>query len=216
VSDGTLYQGQADPGSAASEFNALDFVVRMAQARMNVATLVKVVAVTNAPGQLAAVGQVDVLPLVNRLDGQGKATPHAVVHGLVYFRYQGGSNAVLIDPQVGDVGWAVFADRDISAVKSTAGAQSNPGSLRKFNMADGCFFGVPIGPAPRQYVQFTGQGITIADMNGNTIVMNSLGVTINGALINQAGDVITKAGHNLDTHLHTGVTTGSGNTGPPV
>lgn len=58
-------------------------------------------------------------------------------------------------------------------------------------------------------------GITMT-FGGNTLVLGSGGITANGALITFAGDVVTKSGIDLNTHLHTEVTTGSDNTGPPT
>jgi len=214
VSDTYAHFGSETVASARSHFNATSFLIERILNRAATATLGQVQAVTNTPGQVTAVGQVDVLPLVNQIDGSGNATPHQVVHGLPYFRFQGGSNAVLCDPQVGDIGLVVFCDRDISSVKAS-GKQANPGSRRRFDMADGIFIGLCLGGAPNQYIAFTGSGISIVDKNGNSIVMGPGGVTINGAQINQSGDVISAAGIDLNSHVHTGVTTGTSNSGPP-
>ena len=66
--------GQQDLASGNTPFNELSFVVQMMMAKMNVATLVQVVAVETS-GRTAAVGTVDVLPLVNQVDGSGAAMP---------------------------------------------------------------------------------------------------------------------------------------------
>ncbi|KML48199.1 hypothetical protein VL15_30575 [Burkholderia cepacia] len=121
--------------------------------------LVEVKAVTNA-GSVSPVGFVDVLPLVNQLDGSDNAMPHGVIHNLPYFRLQGGANAVIIDPQVGDIGLAVIEDRDISSVKANRGP-ANPGSKRIFDMADGLYIGGFLNGAPSQYVQFSAAGISV-------------------------------------------------------
>jgi hypothetical protein len=142
-----------------SEFNALSFLANQILSTRNVATLVQVKAVTNAGG-LSPSGFVDVLPLVNQLDGAGNKTPHGVIHNLPYFRLHGGDNAVILDPQVGDIGLAVFADRDISAVKATKAA-SNPGSKRRSDFADGLYVGGFLNGTPSQYVQFSTAGIKI-------------------------------------------------------
>lgn len=212
------YAGRADPTSAASEYNALEFIATQVVNRISTATLVKVQSVTNTPGQLAAVGHVDVLPLVNQMDGNGNATPHQIVHNLSYFRYQGGANAVLIDPQAGDIGLAVFCDRDVSAVKANS-AQSNPGSGRRFDMADGIFIGLCLAGAPTQYIAFTSDGITIADKNGNRIDMNSGGIAITATKLTNSGDIVAGDGGSDQVSLQNHLTSnagGSGNSGPPV
>jgi hypothetical protein len=153
------YRGPQGIFSGASRFNAISFVVNQLLGERSTATLVQIKAVTNA-GDLSPVGFVDVLPLVNQLDGDGNAVPHGVVHGLPYFRMQGGTNAIILDPQVGDIGMAVFADRDISSVKANKG-QANPGSMRRSDKADGMYIGGFLNGTPTQYVQFSEAGIRI-------------------------------------------------------
>lgn len=128
-------------------------------AKINTMTVVKVQAVTNSGG-VSAVGFVDVLPLVNQLDGKGKAVPHKTVYHLPYFRLQGGADAIILDPKVGDIGMAGFCNRDISSVKS-AKKQSNPGSYRRFDMSDGLYFGGFLNGTPEQYIAFTEDGIKV-------------------------------------------------------
>jgi phage baseplate assembly protein gpV len=135
------------------------FVVQQALAKMQTATLVRVESCTNA-GDLSPVGFVDVTPLVNQLDGQGNPTPHVTVYNLPYLRVQGGSNGIIVDPEKGDIGVAVFASRDISKVKSTK-SQSNPGSYRQYSFADGMYLGGMLNGTPSQYIQFNAAGIRI-------------------------------------------------------
>lgn len=153
------YQGAQNPSSATSEYNAHAFVIRQILSQISTATLVQIKAVTNAGG-VSPVGFVDVLPLVNQMDGGNGAMPHGVIHNIPYFRLQGGSNAVILDPQVNDIGICVFADRDISSVK-TAKDVSNPGSKRRFDMADGLYIGGVINGAPTQYIAFSSTGIAM-------------------------------------------------------
>jgi len=153
------YPSGIDPTTAATEYNALNFMIRQILSQVNTATLVQVKAVTNSGG-VAAVGTVDVLPLVNQKDASGNAIPHGTVYGLPYCRMQGGANAIILDPQVGDIGIAVFANRDISAVKATK-KQNNAGSARQFSMADGMYVGGVLNAAPTNYVQFVGNNINI-------------------------------------------------------
>jgi len=161
------YAGQARAAEGGDEYGALMFVIGQALARLSTATLVRVVSVTNAGG-VEPVGFVDVQPLVNQLDGAGNATPHAVLHQLPYFRLQGGTDAVILDPKVDDVGIAVFASRDISAVKSSKG-QANPGSWRSHDMADGLYVGGLLNGTPVQYVQFTAGGINVVSPSKVTV-----------------------------------------------
>jgi len=189
------FPGQQQPSSEASPFNGTSFIVDQALRLISTATLVKVVSVTN-DGGVSPVGFVDVLPLVNMVDGVGNSQGHGTLHALTYCRVQGGLNAIIMDPQIGDIGVAVFADRDISSVKVNKGL-ANPGSLRRFDMADGMYLFSVLGSAPNQYVQFNMAGITIADKNGNTIVMASGGITINGIFFPTGG-----ISFDIKTHTH--------------
>ena len=134
-------------------------------AKTHVSTLVRVLSVTNA-GDVSPVGYVDILPLVQQLDTSGKPISHAVIHNVPYSRVQGGANAVIIDPQVGDIGAAIFCDKDISSVKANAKAdlskaESMPGSLRRHDMSDAAYLYTVIGQTPTQYIQFNSAGITV-------------------------------------------------------
>ncbi|KAG0772438.1 hypothetical protein G6F22_015737 [Rhizopus arrhizus] len=161
------YTGQAQAGEGVGEYGALMFLINQALARLSTATLVRVVSVTN-DGGLSPVGFVDVQPLVNQLDGAGNAVPHAVLHQLPYFRLQGGTDAVILDPKVGDIGMAAFGSRDLSAVKASK-QQSNPGSWRTHDMADGLYFGGLLNGTPVQYVQFTAGGINVVSPSKVTV-----------------------------------------------
>lgn len=151
--------GQQKPWSTWGEFNNIGFVIQQMLGRLQTATLVKIIKCTNSGG-LSPVGFVDVLPMVNQLDAAGTAVPHSTIYNVPYFRMQGGANAVIIDPEPGDIGIAVFASRDISKVKSTR-KQGNPGSMRQYSPADALYIGGTLNAAPTQYVQFSSAGIKI-------------------------------------------------------
>lgn len=151
--------GQWTPQATFGLYNNIAFAIQQALVRMQTATLVRVVSCTNSGG-VSEVGFVDVLPMVHQIDGEGKSTPHTTVHNLPYLRIQGGANAVIIDPEPGDIGIAVFASRDISKVKNTK-APGNPGSLRQYSFSDGMYLGGVLNGTPTQYVQYSTAGIVI-------------------------------------------------------
>lgn len=156
---GAGYRGFQTPGSGSQAFNAHALHVQSVLARIATSTLVQVKAVTNEGG-VSPVGFVDIMPLVNQVDGDGNATAHATIFNCPYMRIQGGTDAIILDPKVGDIGVAVFASRDISSV-STNKAQANQGSWRTFDMADGLYIGGMLNGVPTQYVQFSEAGITL-------------------------------------------------------
>ena len=144
-------------------YNNIRFMVQQALALVQTASVVKVMACTNE-GDTSPVGTVDVQILVNQVNGQGNPTQHVTMYGLPYLRIQGGANAVIIDPQLGDIGIAVFASRDITNVKSTK-AQANPGSFRMHDFSDGMYLGGLLNGTPSQYVQFSSAGIALISPN---------------------------------------------------
>lgn len=215
--DNRGYSGQQTLADSVGEFNVLRFLISQALGRMATATLVEVKAV-NIGAQT-----VDMQILVNQVDGAGNATPHATIYGVPYVRLQGGANAVILDPVVGDIGLAVFASRDISSVKVNKAA-ANPGSRRVFDYADGLYVGGVLNGTPTQYVKFTGAGIEVLSPTQITLTAPTIeldgAVHMTGALTGAAtadfdGNV-TGDGIGLSTHKHTGVTTGGGTSGGPT
>jgi hypothetical protein len=171
--------------------------------------IVKVMAV-QTDGGLAAAGTVDVMPLVKQVDGVGNATSHGTIFGLPYLRIQGGKNAVIMDPLVGDLGLAIIADRDSSSVKTNK-AESTPGSKRRFSLSDGIYVGGILNAVPEQYVMFTDAGIKIADKNSNVLEMTSSGIAMTGNVtvtgtITATGEITKGSGLTkvtLGQHQHT-------------
>lgn len=184
------------------------FLFQMFMGKVRTATLVKVVSVTNS-GDLSPVGRVDVQPLVNQVDSAQKGKNHGQVHDLPYLRMQGGTNAIVMDPKVGDIGLAVFADRDISSVKATKG-QANPGSKRRFDMADGLYIGGFLNGTPAQVVQFTDTGINVISPGTVTVqaptvnVQAATAVAITSPMISLNGGIV------LNGPVSSGTGTGAG------
>jgi len=229
----------------ANDYLAIQFVVQQLLSRIRTMDLVQVVSCTNNGG-VAQYGFVDVVPLVGQLTGDRQVIPHGRLYRLPYLRMQGGTNAVILDPQPGDIGAAGFCARDISAVKADppaavanadAAKGTPPGSLRQFSMADGLYFGGMLNAVPVQFVRFASDGVYVVspqkirleaptielagDVNqtdGDVTMAQNLtvqqNVTVNGSINVPSGDV-TAQGTALHTHTHTGVTPGSGTSGPP-
>lgn len=151
--------GGVNPSTVFGGYNGLFYVIQQALSKMQTSTLVRIEACTNSGG-LAEVGLVDVTPLVNQVDSVGIPIEHKTIYNVPYFRLQGGANAVIIDPEVGDIGICVFASRDISKVKKTK-TRANPDSKRSYSYSDGLYIGGVLNGVPTQYVQFSTAGIKI-------------------------------------------------------
>lgn len=196
MTDASFGYGQEIPNSSGSDFAAVAFVVRQLMAKMDTSKLVQVVAVHG--GGVAPAGTVDVLPLVQQIDGNGFGTPHGTVYGLPWSRVQGGANAVICDPAVDDVGYVVAMDRDISKVKNQSIPISTttgflPSTRRKFNIADGIYGGGCLNVAPNQYLIFTTTSVRLVDKNGNSIALGPTGMTyadVNGNQIIMAAGFV--------------------------
>lgn len=203
--------GFADMGTMIGDLAPHVFVIEQLMNGMATATVVEVV---NAGDKT-----VDVRPLVNQIDGSGKGFPHGVIHGIPWTALIGGNSAILVAPKKGDKGLAVFCHNDISTVKAS-GDQANPGSLRRYSWSDGIYVGgLPlINASPIQFIR-------VSDENGIEIT-SSVGVKINGDIeltgkLTATGDITTGAnvtanGTSLHTHVHSGVQSGTANTGNPV
>jgi len=209
---------------SASDLAEQRFLVLSLLSRVRTCLPVRVVACT-AAGAAAAVGRVDVQPLVQQVDGDGKAWPHGTIYNLPYLRQQGGANAVICDPQPDDIGLIAACDRDISAVKASGG-EAPPGSRRRHDLSDSVYLHTIIGAAPTQFVRFYAGGIEAVSpgqiraqaptiiLDGNVTITGS--ATIGGDLsVSGAGTVsgdLAAQGISLHNHVHP---VGSGTTGTP-
>lgn len=180
--------GQATPQTEGSDFATMWFLIQQRLLKIRTITLVRVEACTNG-GELAAEGTVDVLPLVNQMSGGRLSTPHGTLYKMLYQRARGGGNAVILDPVKGDIGIAVFCDRDISGVKSARGP-ANPGSFRTFNFADGIYLGGTLNGTPAQYLQFFA-GITLGAPMVNTTGNLAAGTGATGSFSSADGQTVT-------------------------
>lgn len=159
----------------------LKFIIESVVSRIQTVMLVQVLKVKS--GGINPVGMVDVQPMVAQLDGDGNAVAHGVIHNIPYMRLQGGSNAIIIDPQVGDIGMCGFCSRDISSVKINK-SLSTPQSKRRFDFSDGLYFGGFLNGTPTQYIMFS-DGIKIyspskIELEAPETVITSPNVKIDG------------------------------------
>jgi len=172
--------GLLSPFSVWGQFNKLQFVIEQQTLKMQTATLVKVVSCTNAGG-VSPIGTVNIQPLVNQVDAAGNSTPHGTISNVPYLRMQSsGGNGIILDPAPGDIGFCLFASRDISKVISTR-AQANPGSDRYYSFSDAMYIGLGLSQAPpTQYIQFSPAGVSI---------LSPTAITLQAPLINLQGAV---------------------------
>lgn len=196
-------QGIADIYARETKFNQLSFLIRsMLNKEINTAIPVKVTKVMVGDG---SVGYVQALPLVNDMDAQGNAVDVPVIPNLPYFRLQGGKVAIITDPVVGDIGIAVFAQKDTSNVVAGTKEPVQAGTFRKFSMSDGWYIGGFLNASPETYIELK---------QDKTMVITALnGITINGDVV--INGEMTAKDITYSTHVHGGVETGGGDTSTP-
>ncbi len=234
--------GNQQPSDISSAYAMLSFVIQQKMSQLQTLTMVRIVDCTNNGG-VDPVGTVTVQPLVNMMSGDNVAFPHGQLYKLPYVRVQGGRNAVIMDPEPGDIGLAGFCSRDISAVKNNKAAlkdkgTANPGTFRQFSMADGIYIGACLSALPpTQYIVANAAGIkvlsptaitleaptinlkgAVVQTDGNVSMSQALTVTSNiTSHATITGDTDVKTGTiSLKTHVHAGVTSGSSSTAPPT
>ena len=206
-SQGTLptgngYAGQSWQQSGGDVLNAVDFITRRVMGEKAFAGMVKVISCSNTGG-LAPIGTVTVQPMVHQTNTLGTVMPHGSIFNLPYCRIQGGSSAVVLDPVAGDIGVAVFCDRDTSAVRAT-GAPAAPGSMRRNDWADGIYLFTVSAGAPTTYIMLNGINVNIVTPGNLTISAANATLTAAGNL-RVAGTVTSGANNNtLSTHTHSG------------
>jgi phage baseplate assembly protein gpV len=214
MSESAGYLGFRRNSGVGSEIDALRFVIQQTLAEVATSTVVKVVN-ARSNGELAPPGTVDVQILVHQVDGTGKTFPHGTIFNVPYKRNQCGQHGIIMDPKVGDVGVIVCASRDISAVKVNQGVASQPGSLRRHDLADALYVGTVIATkAPEQYVQFTDNGLTI--VSPGTITINAPTIFLQGNVVQNNGTITSNGKHIDNTHIHGGVKSGGETTSPPA
>ena len=77
-SQDSIYLGDASPQSFHGEYNRLHFIIWQQIRRMQTSTLVRIENVENA-GELSPVGFVDVLPLLQQEDANGKTIEQGTI-----------------------------------------------------------------------------------------------------------------------------------------
>lgn len=172
-----------------------EYIISRMIGKAYTATLVRITGTHG--GAVAPVGFVDAVDLLQQVDGSGNGIPNVPMKNLPYFRLQGGGNAVIIDPEIGDIGIAVFAYRDISNTKKTK-AEGAPASARTHDVSDGLYIGGLLNGTPSQYLHFLDSGIEVVatgdiefttpanyTFNGTNFTLNLTGATTTNAVAAQ-------------------------------
>lgn len=201
--------------SNASNYNILNFGgvkefqqnVLAVMGQFNTGELVRVTAVSG--GGLDIVGFVSVKILTQRTDADNNNVDLGEIHNVPYFRVTGGKNAVILDPQVGDIGFCGFCSRDISLVKRIR-AMAAQNVSRYSDIADAFFFGGWSNQTPENYIWFDGDEIKIKSSIKVTIDAPTSHFTGNVTADGTIQDLAASGGVTMDSmrttyngHTHT-------------
>lgn len=176
--------------SGASEYNAISFLVeQMIKGMVNTAIPVRVDSCTK-PGVGGAAGYVSATPLVQQRGADGKSLQPVSLPQLPFYRVQAGTAAVVLDPQPGDIGLAVFSQQDASNVREGTSEPVQAGSFRCFDMSDGFYFGGFLNQAPTTYIHLDPEKGEITIKSPTKISLDSPTIELKGSLVmgNSAGD----------------------------
>lgn len=174
-----------------------EWLIQQMIRKINTCELVKVLAVYPTTD---TVGFVDVQPLIQDRTTLGVVLEQAPTYKLPYFRLQGGISAVILDPVVGDIGLAAYAQRDITNVVATRDQGAAP-TDRVYDAGDGLYFGGFLNADPTQYVKFLPTGgievVSTADLS--ITAPGNLTADVGGNLtLTVGGDAAVTVGGKLD------------------
>jgi hypothetical protein len=236
MNDNIYNSGFADQFHAG---RAQEWLIKRLISGINTAKIVKVLAVQPTAGK---VGFVTVQPLVLGLTTNGTIIEESPIYQVPYARLQGGASAVILDPAVGDIGIALFAQDDISNLK-VAAVEGPPASDRTYSEGDAIYIGGLLQADPTQFVRFHpgAAGIDIVSPNGTINLQTAGNVHFTAQTVIFDADVVfngnvssTKTGAGVNsfaapivapdaviggvtqsTHVHGGVQPGGGNSSGP-
>lgn len=238
MSTPTGYPYQAPFEAQFDDGRQLEYVIKSLIGRIHTATLVRVLAVRPAAGK---VGFVDVQPLLLDVDTSGAVVEQSPVYNVPFTQLQGGSSAVILAPVVDDIGLCIFAERDITNIKTTQ-KEGPPNTQRQFSSADGLYIGGVLNADPTQYIKFQPNGAGIDIVTPGEATLQAAGnITVQAALctfkcpvvFEQSVNSTATAGGSVQfaspivapdaiiggvtqsTHVHGGVQPGGGNSGGP-
>lgn len=177
------------------------FIIQQLISNVHTMIPVEVVSISVPTDTLAPIGRCSVKILIQQIDGNNNVYSGGTVINVPYLRVQGGKNAVVLDPVVGDVGLCGFCERDISMVKRT-GAEAAPNTRRQYSLNDAVYMLTMMSGTPEQFVHFKDSGIDIKSTGD---------ININGLIIKPNGQLVLANGVVVDTHIHSQENDSAGN-----
>ncbi len=164
------FKGNRLYSSTNTNYNALDFFIRNSiNTMINTALPVKVVEVIEKEiqGSQKTSGEegssqkqiyVSLLPLLQQYDANGEALRQSIIYNVPTFSLQSGKAAIIMKPEINDIGIAIFSQQDITKLSNIP---QKPLSYRSFSIADAMYIGSLQGmnkTEPEIYIKFLQEG----------------------------------------------------------
>lgn len=165
-----------------------------------------------------ATARATIQPLIQMVTTAGERVSRAQVASIPVYQMGAGGFVISFPVKAGDTGYLKACDRDVSLFLQ-GGRETQPNTKRMHSFEDGLFLPSVLS------------GFTVAGEDQDNLVIQTLDGSVRIALwpdkikitgrLEVEGEIIatgnvTGSGINLVTHHHTGVQTGSSNTGGPV
>lgn len=185
-------KGVATPNDLLDNYNSLIFVInQFIKNTINTVELVRVELINED-------GTIDVIPVVKRETADGTYAENRTIPNVKYIQYQAGTNAVIVKPQVGDIGLLLINKRDISNAQGGIVA-----TKRMFNPCDGIYLGGVFGlnQNPVNFIEVNDSGIT-ANSNLKINLKATVGINMDSPLVETTGSL--KVGTGASGIVYTG------------
>ena len=208
-------QNPADDGTLTG---LMKLAVRKAAQDMNVMMPVEVISYDRASNRAV------VKHMVQMRASDGQAVSRAQIASIRVQQFGNAKFSVSLPIKPGDKGWLVAADRDISVFQQDIATENPPNTDRAHSFEDGVFMpdamgagDVPAGEGDRVVIgSVSGGAIWSLDDDGVYITVGGVKVEITAAGVAITGGLVTHDARNIgSTHVHTLVTPGTEESGPP-
>ena len=150
--------GSLNPEIEEDSFNATTYLIEVLMNQINSIDLVRVTGINDD-------GTINVIPIVQEVTAGGEPVPVVEISHIRYIRWQAGTNAVIMTPEIGDVGLFCICKKDISNAENGQIA-----SYRRWNLQDGIYLGgifnLNVQPATKIEIN---TDITITGTNVNIV-----------------------------------------------
>ena len=155
-----------------------------------------------------------VQPMIMVVTTSDTTVKRAPIASVPVYQIGGGGFMLNFNLTPGDLGWIKASDRDISLFMRSFD-HAAPNTLRKQSFSDGVFF--PDIMTGYSIAGEDAQNAVLQNKDGSVkISLSQSGIKISAASIEFESNTLTHNGTNIgDTHTHSGVEPGAGNTGAP-